>query len=124
MRPQAERQVKVRLALEKIASLEALTVTEEETNTEYERISAAYGVPADQVKAMIASEDLNADILVGKALALVKENAKVSAPKAKKASTKKTTKKAEGETEEAPKAKKTTTKKTTKKAEKADEAAE
>ena len=75
---------------------------------------------------MIAAEDLNADILVGKALALVKENAVIGAPKAKKASTKKTTaKKAEGEAEEAPKAKKTTTKKTTtKKAAKADEAAE
>ncbi len=124
MRPQAERQVKVRLALEKIASLEALTVSEEETNEEYERISAAYGVPADQVKSMIAAEDLNADIVVGKALKLVKENAKIGAPKAKKAAATKTTAK-KAEVEEAPKAKKTTTKKTTtKKAAKADEAAE
>ena len=73
---------------------------------------------------MIAAEDLNADILVGKALDLVRENAKVSAPKAKKAAAKKTTKKAEAaEGEEAPKAKKTTTKKTTaKKAAKAEDA--
>ena len=117
MRPQAERQVKVRLALEKIASLEALTVSEEETNEEFDKISAAYGVPVDQVKSMIAAEDLNADILVGKALKLVKDNAKVGAPKAKKTTAKKTTKKAAVEGEEAPKAKKTTTKKTTKKAE-------
>ncbi len=123
MRPQAERQVKVRLALEKIASLEALTVSEEETNEEYQRISDAYGVPADQVKAMIAAEDLNADLLVGKALKLVRENAKIGAPKDKKAPAKKTTKKAETEGEEAPKAKKTTTKKTTaKKATKAEDA--
>ena len=124
MRPQAERQVKVRLALEKIASLEALTVSEEETEAEFQRISAAYSVPVEQVKAMIAAEDLNADILVGKALDLVRENAKVSAPKAKKAAAKKTTKKAEAaEGEEAPKAKKTTTKKTTaKKAAKAEDA--
>ena len=112
MRPQAERQVKVRLALEKIASLEALTVSEDETNEEYQRISNAYSVPVDQVKAMIAAEDLNADLLVGKALKLVRENAKVGAPKAKKASTKKAASKAE-DAEEAPKAKKTTTKKTT-----------
>ena len=117
MRPQAERQVKVRLALEKIASLEALTATEEETEAEYQRISDAYGVPQDQVKSMIAAADLNADIVVGKALQLVKDNAKVSAPKAKKTAAKKTTKKAEAEGEDAPKAKKTTTKKTTKKAE-------
>ena len=114
LRPQAERQVKVRLALEKIASLEALTVSEEETEAEYQRISDTYHVPADQVKAMIAAEDLNADLLVGKALKLVRENAKVGAPKAKKASTKKAAPKADAEaTEEAPKAKKTTTKKTT-----------
>ena len=112
MRPQAERQVKVRLALEKIAALENLTVSEEETNEEFERISAAYGVPADQVKSMIATEDLNADIVVGKALKLVRENAKVGAPKAKR-TTKKAAPKAEEGAEEAPKAKKTTTKKTT-----------
>ena len=125
MRPQAEKQVKVRLALEKIASLEALTVSEDETNEEYQRISDAYGVPVDQVKAMIAAEDLNADILVGKALKFVRENAKIAAPKAKKASTKKAAKAEDvaDESEEAPKAKKTTTKKTTtKKAAKAEDA--
>ena len=122
MRPQAERQVKVRLALEKIASLEALTVTEEETNEEFEKISAAYNVPVDQIKTMIAADDLNADILVGKALKLVRENAKIGAPKAKRASTKKAAPKTEEATEEAPKAKKTTTKKTTKKTEKASDA--
>ena len=123
MRPQAERQVKVRLALEKIASLENITVSEEETDAEYQRISEAYNVPADQVKSMIAAEDLNADIAVGKALKLVRENAKVGAPKAKKTTTKKAAPKAETEGEEAPKAKKTTTKKTTaKKTEKAADA--
>ena len=122
MRPQAERQVKVRLALEKIASLEAIAVTEDETNEEIEKISAAYGIPAEQVKAMIPVEDLNADIAVGKALKLVRENAKVAAPKAKR-TTKKAAPKAEEGAEEAPKAKKTTTKKTaTKKAAKATDA--
>ena len=119
MRPQAERQVKVRLALEKIASLEALTVSEDETNEEYQRISDAYNVPVDQIKTMIAAEDLNADILVGKALKLVRENANIGAPKAKKASTKKAAK-TEETTEEAPK--KTTKKTTTKKAAKAEDA--
>ena len=114
MRPQAERQVKVRLALEKIASLEAISISEEETDAEYQRISDAYNVPVDQIKTMIAAEDLNADLAVGKALKLVRENAKVSAPKAKKTTTKKAAPKAKAEgeaTEEAPKAKKTTTKK-------------
>ncbi|MBE6532617.1 MAG: trigger factor [Ruminococcaceae bacterium] len=110
MRPQAEQQVKVRLALETIAKLEALTVSDEEIENEYKRISEAYNVPADQVKAMIAAEDIKADLLVGAAMKLVRENAKVGAAKAKKTTTKKAATAAEGE--EKPAAKKTTTKKT------------
>jgi len=119
MRPQAEKQVKVRLALEKIASLEALTVSEDETNEEYQRISDAYNVPVEQVKSMVAAEDLKAALVVGAAMKLVRENAKIGAPKAKKASTKKAAK-TEETTEEAPK--KTTKKTTTKKAAKAEDA--
>ena len=77
MRPQAEKQVKVRLALEKIASLENLSVSDEEIDAEYTRISEAYNVPADQVKGMIAAEDIKADLLVAAAMKVVKENAKV-----------------------------------------------
>ena len=75
MRPQAEKQVKVRLALEKIAELEALTVTDEEIEAEYTRISEAYKVPAEEIKKMIASDDIKADLLVSHAMDLVKENA-------------------------------------------------
>ena len=113
MRPQAEQQVKVRLALEKIASLENLTVTDEELETEYNNISTAYNVPLDEVKKMILAEDLKADVLVGHAMKLVRENAKIG--KAKKASAKKTTKtEAEAPAEEKkparkPRAKKATT---------------
>ncbi len=116
MRPQAERQVKVRLALETIAKVEALTVADEEVENEYNRISEAYSVPVDQVKAMIAADDIKADLLVGAAMKLVRENAKVSGAKAKKASTKKAAPKAEAEgeakaEEKKPAAKKTTAKK-------------
>jgi trigger factor len=97
MRPQAEQQVKVRLALEKIAELEALTVTDEELEAEYANISSAYNVPLEDVKRMILAEDLKADILVGHAMKFVRENAKVG--KAKKAAAKKT---AKAEKEEAP----------------------
>ncbi len=75
MRPQAERQVKVRLALEKIAELEAITIDDEAVEAEYNRISEAYGVPADEVKKMVAVEDLKADLAVAKAMDIVKENA-------------------------------------------------
>ena len=77
MRPQAEKQVKIRLALEKIASLENLTVSDDEVAAEYKRIAEAYNVPEEQVKAMVAAEDIKADLLVARAMDLVKENATV-----------------------------------------------
>jgi trigger factor len=84
MRPQAEKQVKVRLALEKIAELENLSVSDEDIDAEYKRISEAYNVPEEQVKSMIASDDIKADLLVARAMDFVKENAKVKAPAKKK----------------------------------------
>ncbi len=78
MRPQAEKQVKVRLALEKIAVLESLTVSDEDIEAEYTRISEAYNVPVDQVKSMIAAEDIKADLLVSRAMDLVKETAVIT----------------------------------------------
>jgi len=112
MKPQAEKQVKVRLALEKIAELEALTVSDEEAEAEYTRISEAYNVPLDQVKSMIAIEDIKTDLLYTVAMKFVKDNAVYT----KKTAAKKTSaKKAEGAeaaeaTEEKP-AKKTAAKK-------------
>ena len=102
MRPQAEKQVKVRLALEKIASLENVAVTEDEINAEYARIAAMHNVPEEQVKSLIAKEDVEADMKVAGAMKFVKEH--VKAPAAKKAAATE-----EGASEEAaPKAKKTT----------------
>ena len=75
LRPQAEKQVKIRLALEKIAVLENLDATEDEINDEYSRIAATYSVELDEVKKMIASEDIKADLLTAKAMELVKSNA-------------------------------------------------
>ena len=77
LRPQAEKQVKIRLALEKIAVLENLDATEDEINEEYTKIGAAYGVEVDEVKKMIAPADIKADLLTSKAMALVKENANI-----------------------------------------------
>ena len=75
LRPQAEKQVKIRLALEKIAVLENVDATEDEINDEYSRIAATYSVELDEVKKMIASEDIKADLLTAKAMEIVKSNA-------------------------------------------------
>ncbi len=78
MRPQAERQVKARLALEKIAELENLKATEEDIEGEYKSIAEAYGVDLEQVKASIDSEAIAEDMKVKKAMDLVKEKANVT----------------------------------------------
>ncbi len=75
MRPQAERQVKARLALEKIAALENLEATEEDINGEYENIANAYGVELEQVKASIDAAAIAEDMKVKKAMDFVKTNA-------------------------------------------------
>ena len=77
MRPQAEKQVKIRLALEKIAAIENLDATEDEINEEYTKIGAAYNVDTEEVKKMISAEDIKADLLASKAMALVKANANI-----------------------------------------------
>ena len=77
-RPRAERQVKTRLALEKIAELENLTVTEEDTEAEIKKIADMYGLEADKVKEQVSPDMLAEDIKVGKAVDIVKANAVIT----------------------------------------------
>ncbi len=72
---QAERQVKIRLALEKIATLENVEVTEDDMNAEYEKFAEMYKIEVEQVKAVLNEKDMKRDLAVGKALDLVKETA-------------------------------------------------
>lgn len=76
-REQAEKQVKVRLALEQIVKEENLSATEEELEAEYKKYAEQYKMEVDQVKAAIPEKDLARDLAVGKAMELVKENAKI-----------------------------------------------
>lgn len=78
MRPQAERQVKTRLALEKIAALENIVPTEEEINEEYDRIVKAYGIEADKVRELVDEAMVKEDVAVKKAVDFVKEKAAVT----------------------------------------------
>ena len=77
-KPMAERQVKTRLALEKIVELEGITASAEEVEAEYENLAKAYGMQADEVKNYVDAEAVNADLCVKKAVDFVKENASVT----------------------------------------------
>ena len=100
MRPNAELQVKTRLALEKIADLEGVVASEEDINEEYENIAKAYNVTAEQAKEAIPSDMIEKDMKVKKAIELVKEKAVVTEKPAE-----------EEKKEEAPKPKRTRKKK-------------
>ena len=78
MRPQAERQVKTRLALEKIVELEGIKPTDEEIAAEYDRIAKAYSMELDKVKEMVDEAAIAEDVAVKKAVDLVKEKAVVT----------------------------------------------
>lgn len=72
---QAEKQVKLRLALEKIARLENIEVTEDELKAEFDKLAEAYKLDVDQIKQFIHDDDLKKDIAVGKAVDLIKDAA-------------------------------------------------
>lgn len=77
-RPQAERQVKMRLALEKIAELENIVPTEEEIDAEIKKIAENYKTDIEKVKQIIARADISKDIAVEKAFDLVKNKAVIA----------------------------------------------
>ena len=114
-RPQAEQQVKMRLALEKIVELEKIVPSAEELEAKIEEMAKGYGVTAEQVKAAIPMDDISLDLAVSKAIDLIKDNAVITDVKEKTekkpAAKKTTTKKAAADGEKKPAAKKTTTKK-------------
>ena len=79
LRPQAEKQVKLRLILEEIAKKENLAVSDEDIEAEYKRIADAYNIQADKVKQLIAKDGITTDLKVKAAMDLVKEKAVVKA---------------------------------------------
>ena len=93
-REQADRQVKTRLALEKVAELENIAVSDKELDEEYAKMAEQYGMEVDKVKSIVSAEALSGDLKISNALEFLKKNAKVKKPAAKK--------KAAEETEAAP----------------------
>lgn len=110
----AEKQVKLRLALEKITELEKIEISDEDVETELKSYADAYDMPLDKIKTLVAAEDVKADLACRKAMDIVKETAVAGAKK--KAPAKKAADDAEAEApaEEKP-AKKPAAKKTAEK---------
>ena len=74
-REEAEKRVKLRLALETIAKKENIEVTDADLDEEYSKMAEAYKMDVEKVKAAVPAESLTEDLKVQKALALVKDKA-------------------------------------------------
>lgn len=77
-RDPATKQIKLRLALEKIAQLEGIEATEEELDKHYNDLAEEHKMEVEKVKTIISAESLGEDIKAEKAFAFVKENAEIA----------------------------------------------
>lgn len=111
----AEKQVKLRLALEKITELEKIEISDEDVETELKSYADAYDMPLDKIKTLVSAEDVKADLACRKAMDIVKETAvagaKKKAPAKKKADDAEAEAPAEEKTAKKPAAKKAPAKK-------------
>ena len=94
MREQAVSQVKLGLALDKIAEDEKIEVSAEDIEEEFKKLAEMYGMEVEKIKSLIAEDLLKADLLKEKVVKFVVDNAKALKPgkkaPAKKAAAKKT----------------------------------
>ena len=77
-REQSEKQVKMRLAFEKIAEEEKLEPTAEDIDAQYQEYADMYKMEIDKIKAAIPEAELIKDLKVKKASEFIKENAKIT----------------------------------------------
>ena len=79
MKPQAEKRIKTRLVLEKIAETENIEVTEEDINSELEKMASMYKMEVDKLKEYMGDaekESIKKDLAVQKAVDLLVASAK------------------------------------------------
>ena len=77
----AEKQVKLRLALEKITELEKIEISDEDIETELKTYADAYNMPLAKIKTLVSAEDVKADLACRKAMDIVKDTAVAGAKK-------------------------------------------
>ena len=123
MREQAVSQVKLGLALDKIAELEKIEVGAEDIEEEFKKLAEMYNMEVEKIKSLIAEDLLKEDLLKEKVVKFVVDNAKALKPGKKPAAKKAPAKKAaakkadDAEGEKKPAAKKAPAKKKTEDAE-------
>jgi len=72
---QAQKQVKLRLALEKICKVENIVATDEDAEVEYVKLADEHKIELEKVKEFIPIADLKKDLAVGKTVEFIKAQA-------------------------------------------------
>lgn len=78
IRPNCLKQIRVGLALEKIAELEKIEATDEDIDAEYKQMAEQYGTEEDKVRSAVGKEDVSAQIRSRKAQELIYSEAKAA----------------------------------------------
>ncbi len=79
--PDAQKRVKLRLALEKIAEKENIEISAEDLDAEYNRLADMYKMKVEEVKKAISDDSLSADLKTQKAMDLVVASTKAETKK-------------------------------------------
>lgn len=74
----AEKQVKTRLALTKVAKLEKIKALKKDIEAEYKKIANGYNVDIETVKSSIPESSISEDVVLRKAVDFIKENAVIT----------------------------------------------
>ena len=78
LKPEAEKSVKVRLALAKVAKSEKIKALKKDIEAEYKKIASGYNVDVETVKSSIPEDSISEDIVLRKAVDFIKENAVIT----------------------------------------------
>ena len=81
-RPNAEKQAKISVTLEKIAEVEGVTVSEEDIAAELESLAKQYELEVEKVREMVPAEELTESLKTRKAVQIIVDSAVAVAPKA------------------------------------------
>ena len=81
---QAEKQVKIRLALEAVVAAEQIAATDEELEAELQRIADNYKMELEKVKELVNADEVKKDLAVNKAIDFIKDHAEITEVKVAK----------------------------------------
>ena len=83
-REQAEKQVKIRLALEAVAATEQIVASDEELEAELQRVADNYKMELAKVKELVNADEVKKDLAVNKAIDFIRDHAEITEEKVAK----------------------------------------